>query len=438
MDDALGTSGALGDTRSGLPQPGPRVLVAIRDPSLERPLLGDAEGEHAAELRIVGRALDGDSLLTQVDERAADAAIVSADLPGLTTALVRSLGTHGLAILVVPTGGEPLPPAWEELGARAVSLPLDPGDVARTIQSVQSERTLFRASGEPTANESSSEEGHLLAVVSGKGSPGKTTVALSLAVGLARRGEEVVLVDLDLSGGDIVAYLGLDPRANLFTLAHAAAGQRTLPEDVVTRELQLWGETPWVWVLVGIARPPMAAAITPAFVQVLLTYLRRHFQHSVIDLAALPRGPEVITRAVLEEAERILVVCGGDLTAAWHTAQAIETLHESFGVGAERLGLVINQHDAAWQPASDQIARAMEWEGEILGTIPYDHHAMQDALRDQRPLILSRRPVGRALDALAGRIQAEQSAAGDVEWSSSSPRPRRGWRPHLSLGWRRS
>jgi ATP-binding protein involved in chromosome partitioning len=47
-----------------------------------------------------------------------------------------------------------------------------------------------------------------IGVVSGKGGVGKTTVAVSLALGLARRGYRVGLVDLDITGSNVPDILG--------------------------------------------------------------------------------------------------------------------------------------------------------------------------------------------------------------------------------------
>ena len=68
------------------------------------------------------------------------------------------------------------------------------------------------------------EAGNVIAVVSGKGAPGKTTVAIGLAAALGERGRRVVLVDADLRGGNVGAYLDLDPRRGLFGLAYGADG----------------------------------------------------------------------------------------------------------------------------------------------------------------------------------------------------------------------
>jgi ATP-binding protein involved in chromosome partitioning len=49
----------------------------------------------------------------------------------------------------------------------------------------------------------------ILAVASGKGGVGKSTIALNLALALARRGHAVGILDADLYGPDIPAMLGL-------------------------------------------------------------------------------------------------------------------------------------------------------------------------------------------------------------------------------------
>jgi len=56
---------------------------------------------------------------------------------------------------------------------------------------------------------------HKLLVMSGKGGVGKSTVAIYLALGLARRGCKVGLLDVDLHGPDIARMLGLKGRLHM-------------------------------------------------------------------------------------------------------------------------------------------------------------------------------------------------------------------------------
>lgn len=70
----------------------------------------------------------------------------------------------------------------------------------------------------------------VIAVSSGKGGVGKTNVSVNLAIALARRGKKVMLLDADLSLGNVDVLLGLRPTRNL---SHVIAGQCEL-QDVIT------------------------------------------------------------------------------------------------------------------------------------------------------------------------------------------------------------
>jgi flagellar biosynthesis protein FlhG len=70
----------------------------------------------------------------------------------------------------------------------------------------------------------------VIAVTGGKGGVGKTTVSANLAVALAERGREVMVLDADLGLANVDVLLGLQPRWNL---SHVLAGERTLDEIAV-------------------------------------------------------------------------------------------------------------------------------------------------------------------------------------------------------------
>jgi len=70
----------------------------------------------------------------------------------------------------------------------------------------------------------------VLAVTSGKGGVGKTTVAIHLAMALAGRGRRVMLLDADLGLANVDVLLGLKPRWNL---SHVFDGQCALNEVIV-------------------------------------------------------------------------------------------------------------------------------------------------------------------------------------------------------------
>ncbi len=67
---------------------------------------------------------------------------------------------------------------------------------------------------------------HKLVIMSGKGGVGKSSVAVTLALTLARRGFAVGLIDVDLHGPDVLRMLGLGEPLGL------VHGQYNLPADV--------------------------------------------------------------------------------------------------------------------------------------------------------------------------------------------------------------
>ncbi len=64
----------------------------------------------------------------------------------------------------------------------------------------------------------------VLAILSGKGGVGKTTLAVNLAIALASRGQRVYLWDLDLGLANIDVLLNLNARADLRQLLSGAMG----------------------------------------------------------------------------------------------------------------------------------------------------------------------------------------------------------------------
>ncbi len=70
----------------------------------------------------------------------------------------------------------------------------------------------------------------VMAVASGKGGVGKTTVSANLAIMLARQGRQVMLLDADLGLANVDVMLGLNARQNL---SHVIAGEAALEEIII-------------------------------------------------------------------------------------------------------------------------------------------------------------------------------------------------------------
>ncbi len=77
---------------------------------------------------------------------------------------------------------------------------------------------------------STSNPTRTIAVTSGKGGVGKTSLAVSLAIALARGNASVTLLDADLGLANINVILGIIPKFNLY---HVIKGKKSLKEIVI-------------------------------------------------------------------------------------------------------------------------------------------------------------------------------------------------------------
>ena len=78
---------------------------------------------------------------------------------------------------------------------------------------------------------SESSNARVIAVTSGKGGVGKTSLSVNLAVEMAKLGKKVVIFDADFGLANVEVMLGIRPTYNLLDLIH---NNKTMPE-IITR-----------------------------------------------------------------------------------------------------------------------------------------------------------------------------------------------------------
>ncbi|MFA6046438.1 MAG: P-loop NTPase, partial [Phycisphaerales bacterium] len=153
---------------------------------------------------------------------------------------------------------------------------------------------------------------HIIAVGAGKGGVGKSTVALNLAVGLAKRGHAVGLLDGDIYGPSMPTMLGLE---NLETVVHEGMLQPFVVAGIkcMTIGKLVAPDKPLIW------RGPMAHG---AFKQLTEQTRWGELDYLIIDLPP-GTGDVSLTMAQMLRVTGAVVVCTPQKVAqddAWRAA----------------------------------------------------------------------------------------------------------------------
>lgn len=172
-------------------------------------------------------------------------------------------------------------------------------------------------------------------IVSGKGGVGKSTLAASLAVGLAKRKMRVVLIDMDTGLRNQDMLLGLENRV-VFDLIDVIDGNATLDQALVQDALRP------TLTLLSSSQIHEAAAIALEEFRVIIDTLRERFSYVIIDC---PSGIGAAFRLCSAVASDVIVCTTPDEIAIRDADRVVGLLRQR---GDQPLWLVINRIRADW------------------------------------------------------------------------------------------
>lgn len=238
-----------------------------------------------------------------------------------------------------------------------------------------------------------------VAVTSGKGGVGKTSVAVNLAVSLARLGPRVALVDADLGLGSVDVALGLAPTHHL---GHVLDGEREV-EDVML-------EGP-----AGVRIVPASSGLRD-----LTTLSARQWQRLGRALEAVARSVDVIVIDtapgisenvvdLLGRADRVVIVTSREPTAIVDAYAVIKVLTRS--EAAAEVGVLVNgaedRSEASLVFTQLRVAASRFLQRRVCdyGFVP-DDPAVREALLAQQCLVdfSPQSPASRCFRLLAARL----------------------------------
>ena len=275
--------------------------------------------------------------------------------------------------------------AFEAGADDVITLPQSSEQIAFTLVKVIARRKGLVVPGKATAP--------LVAVLGPKGGTGKTLVATNLAVALAQRDANVVLVDLDLQFGDIGLALGLSPEATMYDLMRAGP-----PFDHEKLDRHLIRHSSGVKVLIAPTRPDQASAVSIEFLRDIYASLRTMCDAVVVDT---PPGftPEVI--ATIDASSDICMVGMLDSLSLKNTKLGLETL-DLMGYETDRVSLVLNRADSRVGITPDDVSTIVGRVPEV--SVPSDREIPR-SINEGTPIVAARPTSGaaKAFRALADR-----------------------------------
>jgi pilus assembly protein CpaE len=261
--------------------------------------------------------------------------------------------------------------AFEAGADDVVALPQPPDAIRFMLEKVIARRKGSASiAGKPTAP--------LVCVLGPKGGTGKTLVSTNLAVALARRDMNVVLVDLDLQFGDIGLALGLSPTRTMYDLMKAGP-----PFDHEKLDRHLMKHSSGVKVLVGPTRPDHASAVSIDYLRDVYASLRTMSDLVIVDT---PPGftPEVI--ATIDVSTAAVMVGMLDSLSLKNTKLGMET-PELMGYPAERLSFVLNRADSRVGITHDDVSAIMGRGPDFL--VPSDREIPR-SVNEGTPIVAAR------------------------------------------------
>jgi flagellar biosynthesis protein FlhG len=220
----------------------------------------------------------------------------------------------------------------------------------------------------------------VIAVTGGKGGVGKTTVSANLALSMATRGREVMLVDADFGLANVDVVLGLHTR---FHLGHVLKGDCALEDAIVTgpRGLQV------VPAASGVMRMANLSAVESAGLIRAFSDLYHRIDVMVIDTAAgLHESVVTFTRA----AHHVLIVVCDEPASITDAYALIKVLSKDHGV--QRFQILASQTRRAgeglqlFQKISRVCDRFLNVTLEFAGSVPFDDY-LRRAVQQQTAVV---------------------------------------------------
>jgi pilus assembly protein CpaE len=377
------------------------------------------------DIEVIGQAANGQQAVELTQQHQPDIILMDINMPGvdgITASQAISKSDPGSQIIIMSVQSEVDYLRRAMLaGARDFLMkPFSGDELVSAVRRVHETRPAV-AAPVPAAQLASSggaavpraaarrKEGQIITVYSPKGGSGSTTVAVNLAVALAARGYQTVIVDGSLQFGDVALMLNLKTTTTLVDLIGRI---EELDEELISSLVM--SHKSGLKALLAPSRPEMAELVTGEHMKVLMKRLRNCFEFVVVDTST---SLDDVALTELDLADRIVLVAQQSLPSLKNISRFFD-LTEDLKYPPQKVMLVVNRESNRMSISLKDVADTLK--RTVVATVPVDDAVAGEAADQGRPLVSGawqKRPISVALARLAEQIAQElkTSEEGAVE-----------------------
>src|SRR2546429_384480 len=302
---------------------------------------------------------------------------------------IRDVAVTGVQTCALPILTERLRSEYPDVHSFAVSSYSEPeaiiaamraGCAEYLLKPVQHDRVvdgLARVEAKQKKRARSTVRGKVITFVGSKGGTGVTSLALHLALELAREGKrKCLLVDQHPALGDASLYLGTG--RHQYSFYELASNADHLDEELL-RGFLLHHDS-GLDLLDSPESVDATHGVSPATVEHTLAFLADTYHFVIVDCPpALTDG----TRACISQSEQVAIVMTAELPSVRNTVRYIEHLSK-LGYSSSSIHVVLNRHSKKGPLSDDRIEKALG--REISLRVPNSYNEVSRAINTGEPI----------------------------------------------------
>ncbi|WP_280770402.1 AAA family ATPase [Salipaludibacillus daqingensis] len=301
---------------------------------------------------------------------------------------------HVYIILMVPDNMENVKKAMQAGASNTLRFSSDKDEVREVI--VQAEKYMhhrFNQEDVPSMHMLTSDN-RVISVCSTKGGVGRTSLTVNLAVGLAKQGQRVAVLDGDVQFGDVAMYLDLKPKKTIYEWVKEGEARKELDIDKYMTK-----HDSGVSVLAAPSRPEFFEIISAKDIRMAIEELKKIYTVILIDNSSYLSE---INLQCIEEADELLFMTNGDLPSVRNLKLYMDTL-ASLNLTKETR-LILNQKHKKSLVDGKKVSEITGLP--IYASLPKQENIVDASINEGLPYVVShpRKPLSKEVLKLSGKL----------------------------------